>query len=68
MPVGASTAVMFICRTSASGTRLTTNSPTAMMLLAVSLKPRAGSASKPMASVGGAEPMMLKKLYGAALG
>ena len=59
--------VMFIASASFSETRLTTNSPVSTMLVAVSLNPPSPEHSRPSAIVGGSSPIMLKKLYGAAL-
>jgi len=65
VPVGALTAVMFIFSTKRSGTRFTTNSPVSRIFCAESLNPRSFPEIMPIASVGGADPIALKKLYGA---
>ncbi len=59
--------VRFIASASASHTRLMTNSPVVVMLTALSFNPPSGRSISPSTTVGGSEPIMLKKLYGAAL-
>ncbi len=64
---GASMQVRFIACASGSLTRLTTNSPDSSMLCALSLCVPSGRRIMPITTIGGAAPIMLKKLNGAAL-